>query len=99
MYTLVDTRGNDLTAPEVPSLSKVAILLCTYQGQHYLRDQLDSFANQTHANWSIWASDDGSQDETHAILMAYQAKWGSERLSIHFGPKEGFVANFLSLTC
>ena len=78
---------------------KVAILLCTYHGQHYLADQLESFAAQTHANWEVWASDDGSQDDTHAILKKYQAKWDSGRLSVHFGPSEGFVANFLSLTC
>ena len=78
---------------------KVAILLCTYHGQHYLADQLESFAAQTHANWEVWASDDGSQDDTHAILKNYESQWDSGRLSVHFGPSEGFVANFLSLTC
>lgn len=80
-------------------LPKVAILLCTYHGQHYLAEQLDSFAAQSHPNWEIWASDDGSEDDTHAILEAYQQKWPAGRLSIHFGPAEGFAANFLSLTC
>ena len=81
------------------ALPKVAILLCTYHGQHYLAEQLDSFAAQTYSNWEVWASDDGSRDDTHAILNNYRQKWGGERLSIHFGPEEGFVANFLSLTC
>lgn len=78
---------------------KVAILLCTYHGQRYLVDQLDSFAAQTHSNWEVWASDDGSQDNTHTIFDAYKKKWGPERLSLRPGPAEGFVANFLSLTC
>ena len=78
---------------------KVAILLCTYHGQHYLCDQLDSFATQSYPNWEVWASDDGSKDDTHSILEAYQAKWGEDRLSIHPGPGLGFAANFLSLTC
>lgn len=78
---------------------KVAILLCTFHGQHYLADQLDSFAAQTHTNWEVWASDDGSLDDTHSILESYSSKWGQERISIHSGPAEGFVANFLSLTC
>lgn len=78
---------------------KVAILLCTYHGQHYLAEQLDSFWAQTHPNWEVWASDDGSCDDTHAILDAYSAKWGCERLSIHLGPAKGFVANFMALTC
>ncbi len=78
---------------------KVAILLCTYHGQHYLAQQLESFAAQTHSNYAVFASDDGSEDDTHAILRDYQQKWPVGRLSIHFGPAEGFVANFLSLTC
>jgi len=80
-----------------PTEPKVAILLCTFHGEKYLSEQLDSIAAQTHGNWEIWASDDGSSDATHQILLKYQALWGKERLSIHSGPQEGFVANFLSL--
>lgn len=78
---------------------KVAILLCTYHGQHYLAEQLTSFEAQSHPNWEVWASDDGSRDDTHSILEAFQSKWSPNRLSIHSGPAEGFAANFLSLTC
>ena len=81
------------------ALPKVAILLCTYHGQHYLADQLDSFAAQSYPNWEVLASDDGSQDNTHAILEAYRGQWGHDRLAIHFGLARGFAANFLSLTC
>lgn len=77
---------------------RVVILLCTYHGQHFLAEQLDSFAAQAHTNWEVWASDDGSKDDTQAILEAYQKKWPAGRLSIHSGPAEGFSANFLSLT-
>ena len=77
----------------------VAILLCTMQGQHFLREQLDSIVAQSHSDWAIWASDDGSDDGTHAILEAYRARLGNDRFSIHCGPAEGFVANFLSLVC
>lgn len=77
----------------------MAILLCTYQGQRYLAEQLESLASQTHSNWQVWASDDGSQDHTLSILDAYKSNWGAERLSIHFGPTAGFAANFMSLTC
>lgn len=87
----------DLLSPQ--SSSKVAILLCTFHGQHYLADQLDSFAAQTHTNWEVWVSDDGSEDDTLAILEDFQQKLPAGRLSVHFGPAEGFAANFLSLTC
>lgn len=78
---------------------KVAILLCTMQGQQFLAEQLNSIATQMHPAWAIWASDDGSDDHTHAILEYYQSHWGEERISIHHGPAEGSTANFLWLTC
>ncbi len=82
-----------------PAVPKVAVLLCTMQAQHFLAHQLNSIATQTHPAWAIWASDDGSDDHTHAILEYYQGHWGEERLSIHAGPAVGSTANFLSLTC
>lgn len=78
---------------------KVAILLATYHGQKFLEEQMQSFLAQTHVNWSIWASDDGSRDGTREILEGYKSKLGSDRMSVHSGPEEGFVPNFLSLTC
>jgi glycosyltransferase involved in cell wall biosynthesis len=82
----------------------VAILLCTYHGQRFLEEQLDSFMAQSHSNWRVFASDDGSLDDTHAILIAAQARWGKDslgkdKLSLDSGPCEGFATNFLSLTC
>lgn len=78
---------------------KVAILLCTYRGQQYLAEQLNSIAAQSHSNWEVWVSDDGSTDDTHKILMDYQQKWSAGRLFIGSGPGIGFAANFLALTC
>ena len=81
------------------AIPEVAILLCTYNGQRYLSDQLDSVAAQTYPHWIMWASDDGSQDNTLSILGEYRSKWSNGRLSIVHGAANGFVANFLSLTC
>jgi glycosyltransferase involved in cell wall biosynthesis len=85
-----------MTAQQSP---KVAILLCTYQGQKYLHEQLNSFVAQTHKNWELWVSDDGSKDGTHAILAEAIKDWAPGKISVHNGPQEGFCANFLSLTC
>jgi glycosyltransferase involved in cell wall biosynthesis len=78
---------------------RVAILLCTCQGQRFLAEQLDSIGRQTHPHWTIVASDDGSTDDTLNILERYRARWGAEKLEITHGPRRGFVANFLSLAC
>ena len=81
------------------AIPTVAILLCTYNGQRYLNEQLDSVATQTYPYWRMWVSDDGSQDDTPSILTEYRSKWLNGCLSIVQGPGRGFVANFLSLSC
>jgi len=86
------------TPAHTDTASQVAILLATYQGERYLSEQLDSFARQTHANWRVWASDDGSTDNTLAILRRYQAQWAPGKLTILKGPALGSSRNFVSLT-
>lgn len=82
-----------------PSMDHVTIMLCTFNGERFLAEQLDSIANQTHSNWSVVASDDGSSDATMDILRTYQARWGEEKLIIVDGPREGFAQNFMSVLC
>lgn len=77
--------------------SKVAVLVCTYNGERYLHEQLDSIAAQSHSNWEMWVSDDGSTDGTRAILEDYRARW-SQPLTVRPGPATGFAANFMSIT-
>jgi glycosyltransferase involved in cell wall biosynthesis len=77
----------------------VAVLLCTYNGARFLAEQLDSLEAQTHQNWVVIASDDGSTDQTLEILQQYQAKWPAGKLTIRSGPQKGFCQNFLSLAC
>ena len=77
----------------------VAILLCTYNGARFLAAQLDSLQAQTHQNWVVIASDDGSTDQTLEILQKYEAKWPSGKLTIRSGLQKGFCQNFLFLAC
>lgn len=77
----------------------VAILMGTMNGERFLAEQLDSLQAQTHQNWVLIASDDGSADRTLEILQQYQAKWPDGKLIIKEGPKRGFCVNFLSMAC
>lgn len=77
----------------------VIILLCTYNGSRFLAEQLNSLEAQTHQNWIVVASDDGSSDTTMEILQQYQAKWPPNKLDIRIGPQKNFCQNFLSLAC
>jgi len=78
---------------------KVAILMTTFNGATHLNEQLTSIENQSHKNWELHISDDGSTDATLTILRTFA--------SIHIGKVHiyqttknlGFVQNFFSLIC
>lgn len=53
------------------SSSKTVILLATYNGETYLKEQIDSLLNQT-VDATIIARDDGSSDSSLEILRSYQ---------------------------
>lgn len=71
--------------------------MCTYNGEEFLEDQLDSILNQDYKNWTLYVNDDGSKDNTLNILKTYQKKWGAKKLIIRKGPREGFCKNFLQI--
>lgn len=53
----------------------VSIALCTYNGERFLRQQLDSLVNQTYKNIEIIAVDDKSTDHTYSILEEYRKRF------------------------
>lgn len=55
-------------------MEKVDILLATYNGEQYLREQLDSIMCQTYSNFRLLISDDCSSDSTKEILEEYVEK-------------------------
>lgn len=75
----------------------VAVLMCTYRGARYIRQQLETIAAQTYPNWRLYVSDDGSDDETLALLEQFRARGHQHRVHIFRGPRRGFAANFFSL--
>jgi len=78
------------------SANLVAILMCTKEGAAFLDQQLKSIAEQSHQNWILVASDDGSYDCTIAKLKQF-AEAHNRKVVIRRGPEEGACANFLSL--
>ena len=51
---------------------KVHVLLSTYNGEKYLREQLDSIFDQTYENFTLYIRDDGSSDQTLEIIKQYE---------------------------
>lgn len=81
------------------SQAHVCILMSTFNGEKYLAEQLQSIEEQTHKNWRLVISDDGSRDNTLQVAKEFQEKWGHDRLEIRQGPQQGFCLNFLSMAC
>lgn len=53
---------------------KIDILMATYNGEKYLKEQIDSILNQTYSDFRLLISDDFSQDSTREILNEYVQK-------------------------
>lgn len=71
---------------------KVVIVLATYQGEEYIREQIDSIINQTYDNWELYIHDDGSKDLTSDILLEYQNNM-PEKIHVMEGPSQGGARN------
>lgn len=57
------------------SEQRAEILLPTYNGARYIREQIDSILAQTDGRWHLTLSDDGSTDGTQAILDEYAQQY------------------------
>ena len=53
---------------------EVAVVMSTYNGEKWIKEQLDSIINQTYKNIKIFVRDDGSKDGTVNILKEYANK-------------------------
>ena len=78
---------------------RAIILLATFNGGPFLREQLASIAAQSHADWRLIWRDDGSADETVAILGAFAARQPAGRVTRLAEPagRLGAAASFLAL--
>ncbi len=57
-------------------MEKISVAIATYNGERFLREQLDSLYGQTRVPDEVCVSDDCSKDGTVAILKEYQQKYG-----------------------
>lgn len=76
---------------------KIAILLATYNGEKFLREQIDSILHQTNKSWILYIRDDGSCDQTVAIINEYTSLYDNIILLSDSVLKRGACSNFLSM--
>src|SRR5271155_1786606 len=75
---------------EVPLVS---IVLGTYNGEAFIKEQILSVLAQTYTSFEVIAIDDGSSDGTVSILREYAAR--DQRIRVIANERNlGFVRNF-----
>ena len=69
---------------------RVSVAMATYNGEKYIKQQIDSILNNLDENDEIIISDDGSTDNTKNIIEEYN----DSRIKLIDGPKNGLKQNF-----
>lgn len=73
----------------------IAILMATFNGAKYIREQIDSILSQTYPDWTLYVRDDGSTDETLSIVKEYVRLYTSIKIinddNLHKGPGDSFM--------
>lgn len=85
-----------------PFKPTVLVLLSCYNGQAYLKEQLDSILTQKNCNVELLIRDDGSVDDTVSILKEYEYHYsksgGSVKiLPVLYGKNLGVIRSFFIL--
>lgn len=70
---------------------RISVAMAVYNGEAYLKEQLDSILQQLQKNDELVISDDGSTDCTLDIVRAYAAT--DKRIQILEGPGRGIKQN------
>ena len=71
----------------------VCIIMTTFNGERFLRDQIDSILSQLNVKVTLVVRDDGSTDHTREILKEYESKGSLTFIddNIHRGAANGFM--------
>jgi glycosyltransferase involved in cell wall biosynthesis len=68
----------------------ITVTICTYNGENYLRQTLESVIAQTYRNIEIVIVDDGSTDNTRNILKEYEQL--DARIKVYYQDNKGLAA-------
>lgn len=75
-------------------MARISIAMCTYFGERYLEQQLESLSQQTNPPFELVICDDGSTDATLSLLKEWQSRCPfTTRLFIN-KERLGYAANF-----
>ena len=74
----------------------LAIIMATYNGEKYLKEQIDSILRQTYDNFTLYIRDDNSTDNTRNIINEYILKFPNKIVEVKDDKiSKGACSNFL----
>lgn len=73
----------------------IDILMATYNGELYIKEQIESILNQTYKDWKLYIRDDKSKDQTLNVIKKYTKEYPDKIILIEdnlggLGAKKNF---------
>lgn len=75
----------------------LSILMGTFNGAKYLKEQIESIISQTYKDWILYIRDDGSTDLTMNILEEYERNYSNIKIVRDISYQNGAKYNFMHL--
>ena len=77
-------------------MSTVNIVMATYNGEKYIKEQIESILGASYTDWSLFIFDDRSTDSTMKIVKSFEEKY-PERIQVYQNERNlGVTLNFLT---
>lgn len=80
---------------KIDSRPTVGVVLSSYNGEKYIIKQIDSILNQTYRNIHLFIRDDGSSDNTAALIRSFE---NDQRITCIYGENRGVIKSFYEAT-
>lgn len=80
-------------------MTDVAVIMATYNGAKYIREQIDSILNNSYKDFELFIFDDGSNDDTMRIIGEYVEKNPQKVHFVQNTTNVGVIKNFVSAIC
>lgn len=76
-------------------MENISVMLSSYNGEKYIREQIESILNQKNVNLWLYIRDDGSTDDTKNIISYYCNRY--KNITLYEGENIGYVNSFMWL--
>jgi len=76
-------------------MDTICVMMSTYNGEKYIREQIDSILAQKDVELSLFIRDDGSTDSTLEIIKEYMSR--NDNISFYTGDNLGACKSFFDL--